>query len=136
MPRLAFLISVTCLLTAIDPLRAADGLAVFPSAITLDSSDDQQQLVFTEISSGKNIDRTTDATFESNLSSIANVGTTGVVTAVGDGEAIITVTWNGLTAKVSVLVKNTKSPQPVTFERDVQPILTRAGCNAGACHGK
>jgi hypothetical protein len=24
----------------------------------------------------------------------------------------------------------------VTFERDVLPILTRAGCNAGACHGK
>ncbi len=28
-------------------------------------------------------------------------------------------------------------PQPsVTFEHDVLPILTRAGCNAGACHGK
>src|SRR5205814_79851 len=26
--------------------------------------------------------------------------------------------------------------RPPTFERDVQPILTRAGCNAGACHGK
>lgn len=26
--------------------------------------------------------------------------------------------------------------RPVTFERDVLPILTRAGCNAGACHGK
>ena len=25
---------------------------------------------------------------------------------------------------------------PVTFERDIQPILTRHGCNAGACHGK
>ena len=25
---------------------------------------------------------------------------------------------------------------PPTFERDVQPILTRYGCNAGACHGK
>ena len=25
---------------------------------------------------------------------------------------------------------------PVTFERNVEPILTRAGCNAGACHGK
>src|SRR6516164_7154548 len=23
-----------------------------------------------------------------------------------------------------------------TYERDVLPILTRAGCNAGACHGK
>jgi hypothetical protein len=25
---------------------------------------------------------------------------------------------------------------PPTFERDVEPILTRFGCNAGACHGK
>jgi len=23
-----------------------------------------------------------------------------------------------------------------TFERDIEPVLTRAGCNAGACHGK
>src|SRR3954471_9029153 len=23
-----------------------------------------------------------------------------------------------------------------TFERDIEPILARAGCNAGACHGK
>src|SRR5438309_23315 len=27
-------------------------------------------------------------------------------------------------------------PRTPTFERDIQPILTRAGCNAGACHGK
>src|SRR5258706_15768425 len=25
---------------------------------------------------------------------------------------------------------------PVSFENDVVPILTRFGCNAGACHGK
>jgi len=25
---------------------------------------------------------------------------------------------------------------PITFERDVEPILTRAGCNSGPCHGK
>ncbi|MCU0705223.1 MAG: DUF1549 and DUF1553 domain-containing protein [Fimbriiglobus sp.] len=30
----------------------------------------------------------------------------------------------------------TASDRPVTFERDIQPILTRTGCNAGACHGK
>lgn len=24
----------------------------------------------------------------------------------------------------------------VTFEKDIMPVLTRAGCNAGACHGK
>src|SRR5947207_9539140 len=27
-------------------------------------------------------------------------------------------------------------PPAVSFELDVVPILTRAGCNAGACHGK
>lgn len=25
---------------------------------------------------------------------------------------------------------------PITFETDIQPLLTRFGCNAGACHGK
>ncbi len=29
-----------------------------------------------------------------------------------------------------------KVSRPVTFERDIQPILTRAGCNSGPCHGK
>src|SRR3954464_6899875 len=27
-------------------------------------------------------------------------------------------------------------PAAPTFERDIQPLLTRFGCNAGACHGK
>jgi len=26
--------------------------------------------------------------------------------------------------------------RPLTFENDVQPLFTKAGCNAGACHGK
>ena len=28
------------------------------------------------------------------------------------------------------------APARLTFERDVMPVLTAAGCNAGACHGK
>src|SRR4051794_17561177 len=30
----------------------------------------------------------------------------------------------------------TEGADRATFERDIVPILTRAGCNAGACHGK
>lgn len=40
---------------------------------------------------------------------------------------------------LSLLIFASAAPgadRPVTFERDIQPILTRAGCNAGACHGK
>ncbi len=50
----------------------------------------------------------------------------------------------GLPAMASFLVFLTVSPfaisssgpsKPVSFRHDVEPILTRAGCNAGACHG-
>ncbi len=34
------------------------------------------------------------------------------------------------------LVWGADTSRGVTFERDIEPILTRAGCNAGACHGK
>ena len=33
-------------------------------------------------------------------------------------------------------VRSADVPRPISFELDVQPILTRLGCNAGACHGK
>jgi len=41
-----------------------------------------------------------------------------------------------LPALLVLLVPAAEPTRPVTFERDVLPILTRAGCNAGACHGK
>src|SRR5438105_8156984 len=48
----------------------------------------------------------------------------------------------GFVGSVVVVVAGGLSPleagerAAVTFERDIEPILTRAGCNAGACHGK
>src|SRR5438477_82103 len=37
---------------------------------------------------------------------------------------------------IAALPGRAAADRPVTYERDVLPILTRAGCNAGACHGK
>ncbi|MEK6257325.1 MAG: DUF1549 and DUF1553 domain-containing protein [Planctomycetota bacterium] len=37
---------------------------------------------------------------------------------------------------VPVVVERVSTAEPVDFERDVQPILSRFACNAGACHGK
>ncbi|WP_165073377.1 DUF1549 and DUF1553 domain-containing protein [Paludisphaera rhizosphaerae] len=34
------------------------------------------------------------------------------------------------------VVGGAEPPGPITFERQVEPILTRAGCNSGPCHGK
>jgi hypothetical protein len=134
MPRFTIL-TVLALVALAAPVRA-DGLGVFPPAVALDGADDRQQLVITETSSGKHTDRTTEATFATSSAAVAVVSRDGVVTPVGDGEATITATANGSTAKVTVKVKNAMTPKPVTFERDIQPIFTRVGCNAGACHGK
>ncbi len=43
-----------------------------------------------------------------------------------------------MTAILGLMAADSRADErsAVTFERDIQPILTRAGCNAGACHGK
>ncbi|WP_010585692.1 DUF1549 and DUF1553 domain-containing protein [Schlesneria paludicola] len=41
-----------------------------------------------------------------------------------------------LSAVPAIVRAAEKSTEAVTFESDVQPLLTRLGCNAGPCHGK
>lgn len=133
MLRLVFTVWVIALTT--EPLWAGE-LNVYPPSITLDGRDDRQQLVVTETTGAKYTDRTTLATYATNAPKVATVSNLGVVTPENDGEAVITIAANGTSTKVPVKVKNTANTKPVTFERDIQPILTRFGCNAGACHGK
>lgn len=118
------------------PLVAADGLSAFPPAVALNGTDDRQQLVLTETRGAKLLDRTGEVTYTSSVPGVAVVSATGVVAPVADGEAVVTATGPGGTVQVRVTVRNTASTPPVTFERDVQPLLTRYGCNSGPCHGK
>src|SRR5207244_12002158 len=41
----------------------------------------------------------------------------------------------GRTAVVPVRARNATAEVPVSFTREIVPILTKAGCNQGACHG-
>src|SRR6056297_764527 len=41
-----------------------------------------------------------------------------------------------LLAAVGLPLVAVSAAQPVSFELDIQPILTSSGCNSGACHGK
>ena len=34
------------------------------------------------------------------------------------------------------VISGVSGAEPISFELDIQPILTAKGCNAGACHGK
>src|SRR6202034_1762946 len=54
---------------------------------------------------------------------------------VADGEAKITARAKGITASVAVRVKDSHAPFTWSFRNHVIPVMTKVGCNQGACHG-
>src|SRR5262249_39697101 len=82
-----------------------------------------------------NKDFSRNAAFASANAQIALVDSSGTVRPVADGSTTVTVTANGKTASIPVTVKLAKAEVPTNFVREVLPVLTKAGCNQGACHG-
>jgi len=58
-----------------------------------------------------------------------------VLYPLGNGQATLTATVGNQTASLTVVVKNYEQPFVWSFRNHVQPVLTKAGCNMGACHG-
>jgi hypothetical protein len=72
-----------------------------------------------------------------NFPGIVRVDKTGVVTPVADGTATITArSPEGMTATLSVRIEKSDTVTPINFPNQIVPIFTKAGCNAGGCHGK
>jgi hypothetical protein len=80
-------------------------------------------------------DVTAQVKFSSSNPAVATVESNGLVRAKGDGEAIITATRGHEKAEARVKVTGTKEPFAWNFRNHVIPVLTRLGCNSGACHG-
>ena len=59
----------------------------------------------------------------------------GVVIPVGSGTARLTAQVGASTAQVDVSVQMPNPVSPRSFRHDVLPVLSRLGCNSGACHG-
>jgi hypothetical protein len=58
-----------------------------------------------------------------------------VLEPVADGTAELRVEFEGLHESAPIEVTGSGSETPLRFRIDVLPILTRAGCNSGRCHG-
>jgi mono/diheme cytochrome c family protein len=52
-----------------------------------------------------------------------------------DGATILRIEYRSLTTEIPVTVKDAEKPRPISFQLDVMPVLTAAGCNTGSCHG-
>ncbi|MCA9055589.1 MAG: DUF1549 domain-containing protein, partial [Planctomycetaceae bacterium] len=66
---------------------------------------------------------------------VASVNSIGRIVARQDGEAILKATLGDQTARMHISVSGMTESQPVSFVRDVNPVLSRLGCNQGTCHG-
>jgi hypothetical protein len=120
-----------------DPPRAAlRTLTVFPASIDLDGPRAEQRIgVLGEYADGSRCDLSRDAKFASGAAKVATVDAAGVVRAASDGETTITIQAGGQSATVPVKVRRATAEVPTSFVREVVPLLTKAGCNQGACHG-
>ena len=107
-----------------------------PTDFALDRPEATRQLVVIDVDEPREIDRTRAARFSSSDPSILVVDATGLVEPRGDGQAQVIVQLGERTLRANVQVSGQKTPTPVSFRHEVIPILTKAGCNAGGCHGK
>ena len=115
---------------------SAGELRLYPPQVALTGPRSVQQLILTETEDARvTADLTTGARFVSANPAIATVTPEGEVRPAGDGETTVTATSAGRTARVVVRVSGFADKTPPSFRNDVLPILTRAGCNSGACHG-
>ena len=113
-----------------------DTLRLYPSDMSLAGPKASQVLVLLAEDKGLVIaDRSKGAKFASSNPNVAIVED-GKVQAVGDGNAIITAkAADGKEATAKVSVSGTRQTPSPSFRNHVVPILTRMGCNSGACHG-
>jgi hypothetical protein len=121
-------------LLGVPATRAADAIQISPAAVTLEGNYARAQLVVRTGSDGRGADLTRAAHYASSKPTVVAVSTTGQLLAAGNGTANIRVTANGTTRTVPVRVTVVVDRPAIGFTEHVMPIISKAGCNAGACH--
>ena len=110
-------------------------LDVQPSKVAIEGKYQSAQLVITaRLSSGELIDVTRIARLRVE-GDVSTVSPLGQLKPVRNGAGTVRVELGAQTASVPVEVTGFGDPQPIDFIRDVNPVMTKLGCNAGTCHG-
>ncbi len=110
-------------------------VTIVPATVKLtDSRQPQSLLVLGRSQDGFALDLTDQATLRSLDESIAIVDR-GSVRPLKSGETKIVVQAAGQTIEIPVVVSLPEQQRPYSFRHEVMPILSKGGCNMGACHG-
>ncbi len=133
---LALLVACGPAIAADLPVGPAKELIVYPKEVKLSGPRDEQRLVVLGVwPDGRKLDLTRSATYTSASDGTVIIDKSGIVRPAADGSTSVTIEAAGVKASVSVTVEKTTADVPVNFTREIEPILTKAGCNGGGCHG-
>lgn len=134
------------LLTSLLPSLAAQAepatpspLQILPRQLQIDSALDQPQLLCLETTSqGRSIDLTDEITWTVEPANFATIVTQHgriLLRGLQDGEATLWAQHGQRRSSRTITMRNTGTAPGPSFQNDVLPVLTHAGCNAGGCHG-
>ena len=115
--------------------RTITDLSVEPPVVRLNGPYDYSQLLVTGLlDNGETIDLSRIAKYTLK-SDVAKPSLSGQVRAKSDGLAALVVSAGDQVLGVPVQVQGAASERPVSYVRDVMPVISKLGCNAGTCHG-
>ncbi|MGL6076318.1 MAG: DUF1549 domain-containing protein [Fimbriiglobus sp.] len=109
-------------------------LNVAPTTIQLAGARDRQGVVVqAEYADGHTRDVTNVAEFRFDAPLATAVD--GFVAPKTEGTTSLTVSFGSLKSVIPVTVKKPAEAEPLGFRKDILPVFTKVGCNAGKCHG-
>jgi len=109
---------------AVDPPQAVLAGAFARTQLRVSGSD----------AAGRAIDLTGVCRYESLAPAVLAVSATGQVRPLADGSGAIRVKHGDQSIDIPFTVSDVTARPAVSFREDVIPVLSKAGCNQGACH--
>lgn len=111
-------------------------LRILPASSVLNGPRSSQRLVIEGFfADGHQEDLTSSVELSSSNPQIASLDARAIVLPQADGEAVLRASFRGHRASAKVVVTNFSAPFSWSFRNHVLPVMTKMGCNSGACHG-
>lgn len=114
----------------------AGEITLLPAEVVLRGPKARQQLLVVQDESGWSRDLTPQSQFRVLPPELATIDPQGVLHVAGDGAGEIVAMVQGREVRSKLTILGSNAEERIDFELDVQPILTKFGCNSGPCHGK
>lgn len=120
----------------LHPGPTVASIEVEPAAIKIGKPSEYAQILITaKMSDGTRADVTRMAKITAAAANIVKIDERGMVRPDKDGATAVNISFMGRTASVPTNVSGLNVALKPDYVRDIMPITSKLGCNAGTCHG-